>query len=93
MLKSDPNDVFLHYALALELISAGELPAGLQGLAEVLRRDPEYVPAYFQLAQRLADQGETGRAAEILRDGIAAARRKGDSHAEAEMQGFLATLE
>jgi Tfp pilus assembly protein PilF len=93
MLKSDPDDVFLHYALALEDISAGDVARGIAGLEDVLRRDADYVPAYFQLGQRLADTGEAARAKAILRTGIEAARRKGDAHAESEMSGFLAMLD
>jgi hypothetical protein len=39
--------------------------------------------------QTLAKANRRDEARQMLRDGIAAAARKGDSHAQAEMQGML----
>lgn len=93
MLKSDPDDVFLHYALAMACVSEGDTAAGLERLQAVIDRDPQYVAAWFQRGKLLADQGETDAARDTLRRGIHAARTVGDRHAEAEMTGFLEMLE
>lgn len=92
MLRADPADIFLHYALALEDLSEGNPAAARQRLEGVLQRDPKYVAAYFQLGQVLAEAGESDQARSVLERGIIAARETGDAHAESEMSGFLATL-
>lgn len=93
LLKTSPDDPFLHYGLAMEHRRAGKVDAALASLAGALARDPNYVAAYFQQGQILAEQGDAPAAREALRNGIAVALRIGDSHAAAEMTGLLDTLE
>jgi len=92
MLKDDPDDTFLNYALAKELVSAGDVGAAIAAFDRVLRLDSDYVPAYFQKAQALAGEGETTAARDVLLRGIEVAQRVGDSHAAGEMTAFLDTL-
>jgi tetratricopeptide (TPR) repeat protein len=92
LLKLDPNDVFLQYALALEFISAGDADEGLARLAKVNEQHPQYVAAFFQRGQVLADQDRTDEARDIITRGVEVARQVGDDHAEREMSEFLETL-
>ena len=92
MLAAEPDDSFLHYALALELTKGAERPAGLQRLAEMNVQFPDHVPAYFRRGQLLAEDGDSTAAREVLRQGMLAARRTGDDHAAAEMQELLESL-
>ena len=92
MLLENPDDSFLRYGIAMEDRSAGNMSAALVGFAEVLRRDPAYVPAYFQAAQLQIDEGRTVEARDLLEQGIAAALKAGDSHAVGEMQNVLQGL-
>lgn len=92
LLRSDPDDVFLKYALANELVSEGDVPAALAAFDRVLAEHPDYVPAYFRKAQTLAAEDETDAARELLRRGIVVAQRVGDLHAAGEMTAFLDTL-
>ena len=92
MLEEDPNDSFLHYALALELAKSADRPAGLKRLEEMNERFPDHVPAYFRRGQLLAEDGDVDSARIVLRQGIATAHRLGDSHAAAEMQELLNAL-
>ena len=93
LLAQDPGDPFLRYGLAMEYASAGDDATAAQKLLALTADSPDYVPAYLQAGQILARLGRDVEACEVLRRGIAAARRTGDSHAEGEMQGFLASLE
>ena len=93
MLKSEPDDVFLHYALAMACISEGDNQSALLRLTDVTRRDPDYVAAYFQRGKLLTELGDTDDARAVIKTGIEAARRVGDTHAEGEMRGFLELLE
>lgn len=92
LLADDPDDVFLNYALAMQLIAEGDSKAGLDRLDRVMQLDANYVPAYFQSAQALAKRGDTERSREYLRQGIDRARAAGDQHAVEEMSGLLSQL-
>ena len=89
MLKADPEDPFLHYALGQQYLSEGARAEAQNKLEEVVERFPEYHAAHFQLGQLFAEDGDTDRAGEIIQAGIAAAKRAGDQHAVTEMTGFL----
>ena len=92
LLESDPDDVFLQYALAKACVSEGDVETGLSRFQAVIDRHPNYVPAYFQKGQALAEQGRVDEARGILTQGIQAARQTGDRHAESEMTEFLEAL-
>jgi thioredoxin-like negative regulator of GroEL len=92
LLQSDPDDVFLQYALAKARIAEGDLEAGLAQFQTVIDRHPDYVPAYFQKGQALAERGRIEEARDVLVSGIQIARKVGDGHAEREMTEFLESL-
>ncbi len=92
LLKSDPDDLFLLYALAMAYISEGDTEEGLNRLDDVIERDPNYVAAYFQKGQTLAGEGNTSDAKLAITQGIDVARKIQDSHAEGEMSAFLESL-
>jgi len=92
LLADEPDNSFLRYALAMEYMSAGQPDQALTTFRELLQRDPDYVPAYLQAGQVLAQQGRQSEAREILTAGLQVAQRVGDGHAAGEMSGLLATL-
>ena len=92
MLKSDPDDVFLQYALAMAYASEGDTVAGVQRLRDVIDQNPDYVAAYFQAGQLLAADEAVDDAKDVVSRGIEVARRTGDQHAESEMSEFLRAL-
>ncbi|HEX3999327.1 MAG TPA: hypothetical protein VHX65_12315 [Pirellulales bacterium] len=92
MLADDPRDVFLRYALALELDKEGDRAGSLARLAELQRDEPPYVPAFFMAAQQLVSQDRIAEARTALREGIEQARIQGNAHAAGEMSELLAQL-
>jgi Tfp pilus assembly protein PilF len=92
MLALAPNDAELRYFLAMEYVSAGQDEEAVRRLEEVVNSEPGYVPAYQQAGQALIRLGRDDEARAMLRAGIAAATRRGDSHAAAEMTGFLDSI-
>lgn len=92
MLKEDPQDVFLNYALAMALQSEGKAEEAIAQFRRLLSLDAEHVSGYFQLGQTLAREGRTDEAKDVLATGIQIAGRTGNQHAEGEMIGFLETL-
>ena len=92
MLAENPVDLFLRYAVALELEKEGNHAASLERLADLQRAEPPYVPAYFMAAQQLVKLNQIPEARTALRDGIEQARQQGDAHAAGEMSELLASL-
>lgn len=92
MLSENPDDVFLRYALAMELANEREFDGCQKLFGELMRENPPYVPAFFMAGQNYAAQGNVNTAREVLRNGIEAARQQGDHHAAAEMSEFLQSL-
>lgn len=89
MLENDPDDVFLNYALALEMDKAEEYDAALDRFDKLTQSEPPYVPAFFMAGQMLHRIDRTEEACRYLTRGIAAASEQGDGHAQREMQEFL----
>lgn len=92
LLVEDSDDVFLNYALAKEWHSEGKVAEALAAFDHVISLHSEYVPAYFQKGQVLAEAGDMETAHTVLTEGIAVARRVGDDHAAGEMLDFRESL-
>ncbi len=87
--EMDPTDTFSRYALAMEYMSIESFPEAIEHFREVLKLDPTYSAAYFQAAIASRKSGATDQTTEWLRQGIAAAEKKGDWHARDEMKAML----
>jgi predicted Zn-dependent protease len=92
MLKEEPNDPFLCYGLAMELVGEGEDEEAVRRFQELLEVAPEYVPGYLQAGQALVRLGRYKEARTLFSRGITTARKQADEHAAQEMEGFLAGL-
>ncbi|MGC4001690.1 MAG: hypothetical protein QM811_00430 [Pirellulales bacterium] len=92
LLAEDPTDVFLRYALAMELDKQGDHDASLTGLRTLAGENPPYIPAFFMAGQQLTRLGRLDEARAMLRDGITAADASGDAHAAREMREFLSGI-
>src|SRR5947209_19877445 len=89
LLDKEPNDPFLLYGIALEYRKAGDLPAAIEHLDRVIALDPGYCYAYHQKGLAYEQGGDVEAAKGAYRDGIEAARKKGDLHAAQEIEGAL----
>lgn len=92
LLRQDPGNAFARYGLALEFRNRGDLARALEEFHKLLAASPGYVPAYQMAADTLLKANQADAAKSMLRDGIRAASRAGDAHAESEMQGMLDEL-
>src|SRR5207253_209033 len=92
LLADDPADPFLRYGLAMEYASAGDDATAADHLLR-LTTDTPYVPAFLMAGQILNRLMRVDEAVSVLKTGIAAAKAQGNSHAEGEMAGLLATIE
>jgi tetratricopeptide (TPR) repeat protein len=93
LLERDPSDAFVLYGIALEHKKAGDAQRAIAFLDRTLAADPGYCYAYFQKGQVQEALGEVAAARETYRAGAAAARAKGDAHAQGEIEGALSMLE
>lgn len=93
MAEREPSDPFLLYGIALEHKKAGEQSKALEYLDRVLRLDPGYCYAYHQKGLVYESAGDNDAAADAYRQGIEAARKKGDDHARQEIEGALQMLQ
>lgn len=88
-----PNaDPFAWYGLAMEYRSLGRPDDAIRTFETLRGRDPSYVAMYLMAAQVLSEQGRRDEARTWAQDGIAQARRKGDTHAAGELESLLAGL-
>ena len=91
LLREDPEDPFLHYALCLELKKAGSSEARL-GFERLLVSYPEYLPAYYQAALFMAETGKLERATIVAQSGILLAQSINELHTLSELKGLLQNI-
>ncbi len=89
ILAHNPDDAFARYGLAIEYTQRNQVAFALAEFDELQKRHPDYTAGYQMAAQTLLASGRIEEARERLRAGIASARRTGNRHALAEMEGLL----
>ena len=92
ILAADPADVLARYGLAMEYSNTGKIDEALREFKTLLDKNPDYSPGYFMAAQALEKAGRMDEAKRMLVDGISAARRTGNAHAQSEMTAMLEGL-
>jgi predicted Zn-dependent protease len=92
LLAKEPSDLFLNFALAMELAKNNRTDDSVAQFDKVLELDPRYLPAHFQKGRTLLAAGRRDEAKATLQAGIAAAQAAGDGHARDEMTELLQSL-
>ena len=92
ILAANPQDSFARYGLALEYCKAGRLEQALAQFKILIEKNPDYTPGYFMAAQALAGASRIPEAKKMLVEGVASARRTGNTHAQGEMTAMLEEL-
>ena len=93
LLKEEPRDPFLHYAMALELKALDDRPAAIARFKELLSIDPGNVPGHYQLAVALSEAAQPGEAVMIAREGLRLATEQRDAKAMGELRELLQGLD
>lgn len=92
MLKAEPNDAFLLYAIAQEHISKGNLEAA-EGYFETLQKEnPDYVATSYHYGLCLYQLGKTDAAIQTWKKGKEIALKAGDRKTASEIQELLQDL-
>jgi cytochrome c-type biogenesis protein CcmH/NrfG len=88
----DPNDSFSRYGLAMEFVKLDRNDEAVEVFLELIRRDPGYVPAFYQLAKTYESMENPRDAILAYEHGIRAAKKKNDVHALSELQDAMEEL-
>jgi predicted Zn-dependent protease len=92
-LADSPDDPELRYAVAMELLSLNAVDEAVGSFRDLVAARPEYVPTYLMLGQTLIRSDREDDAKDVLRTGVAAAKKAGNTHAEGEIQALLDSLD
>lgn len=92
LLKDNPNDVFLQYALAMEFMSADETDAAIDILSSLKSQEPDYLPTYYQLAKLYEATGANNLAIETYEAGMLVAQKANDRKTLGELRSALEEL-
>ena len=93
-LLGTPRDgALLRYSLGLEHEKAGNHERAIEYLRDAVTRDPLYSAAWKVLGKALTEANRAEEALAAYRQGIEAAKKKGDRQAEKEMTVFARRLE
>ena len=87
--RKQPNEPFAQYGLAIEYKNLGRLEESATAFAELIAKHPEYTAAYLHAGNVLLQLGRRDDARATYEAGIAACRKKGDAHAQSELQAAL----
>ena len=93
MLESGQDTALLRFTLGNAFIRHEKYAQAVAHLARAVELDPGYSAAWKSYGKALASLGRLEEAAEIYRQGIAIAHKKGDKQAAREMEVFLKRLE
>ncbi|MGZ3885151.1 MAG: tetratricopeptide repeat protein [Bacteroidia bacterium] len=93
MLKQEPADVFLNYALAVELQSEQQLEEAQQQFLRTMKLDADYLPCYYQLGQTLEKMEKQSEALEMYKKGLDLAKRQKNQKAVNEISEAIWMLE
>lgn len=91
-LLENPQDPFLHYAMATELNKLGRKEEALHAYRDLVLRFPNYVGTYYHLGKLFESLGKIEDAIQTYEEGMIVARSEGNHHALGELQSAWALL-
>ena len=93
MLKDEPHDSFLNYALALEYANAGNINKAIELIETLLLRDQNYLGAYYQLGKYYEATEQLQDAIATYKKGISIAQQQKNRKAQGELNEALWMLD
>jgi tetratricopeptide (TPR) repeat protein len=93
MLKSEPNDSFLNYALAIEYAKLNEIKKAIEIIEALLKHDENYLGAYYQLGHYYEQLEQPEAAISTYNKGIAIAKQQNNKKTLGELNEALWMLE
>lgn len=92
MLKKEPSDCFLNYAVAIEYIKTDKSKA-IAIFEDLLSRQPDYLPVYYQLGKLYEEKQDFEKAKELYHKGIQLAHKQNNLKTHGELNEALLMLE
>ncbi len=86
MINNDPDDPFLHYALALEYMKGDQIDEAGKKLSHLLSAFADYLPVYYQAAHFYYYHGDTEKAKETFEQGIRLAEKQSEDKTLKELR-------
>jgi uncharacterized protein HemY len=86
MIRKDPDDPFLHYAIALEFVKNRQEKDAENSFSMLLKQFPDYLPTYYQAAHFFYHSGKNKKAKEIFKKGIKLADHHDEANALRELR-------
>lgn len=93
MLRNEPNDSFLNYALALEFAKINEVEKAIIIIEMILERDANYLGAYYQLGKYYEQTLQPEKAIIAYQRGIEIAKKCNNKKTLGELNEALQMLE
>jgi tetratricopeptide (TPR) repeat protein len=93
MLKIQPDDPFLQYAIGIEYEAVDNYALAKQYFSNLLLKHPEYLPVYYQAGLLYAGTGEPERGIQLLKQGIVLAIEQKENKTVNELRQALEDLE
>lgn len=88
-LAEEPEDAFLQYAFAVELIAMDQHEDAYVHLKQLIEKQPDYLAAYYLAGKEGYLLNQSNEAKNIVLKGMELAKSKGNRHTAAELQGLL----
>lgn len=92
MLEIQPDDVFLNYALAMELISLNNLDEAILKMEWITATYHDYLPTYYQLAAAYVETEQTEKAIETYKKGMELAKKQNETKTYNELKSAYEEL-
>ena len=93
MLESEPKDVFLNYALAMEYFGQQKWEETKEQLLNTQKLNNDYLPCYYQLGQVCEKLGKETEAIEYYKKGLELAKKQSNNKAVNELNEAIWMLE
>jgi tetratricopeptide (TPR) repeat protein len=78
LLKSDPDDLFLNYALGIEYVALSDSQKAENQFNKVMALDNNYIAVYYQMGKLFEQESKTLEALNLYKIGLTKAREKKD---------------
>jgi len=85
-IKNEPNDPFLHYALATEYLRLNDSHTALKYFEGLVKDHPDYVGTYYHLGKLYLSLNRLPDAIATYEAGMKVAAAQRDNHALAELK-------
>lgn len=93
MLRSEPNDPFLIYAMAQEYMGVADFSTAIDWFNRLHTDHKDYLATYYHYGLALLQTGDEEKAIQIWKEGEALANKSGDRKTAAEIRELLSDFD